>query len=240
MAKRPIYIPTIEGDTLVSTQHVEFQWFPGMTVSQKQKSIDSLHTSAMCLPEITQILEISSKSREPIGVALSAFNLMINTVKSNRTFSVESAFQSSKIFERGGPFLDILEKTSIEAKKDSRIQESGRLIGFKFFGVDWELEPQTAFYDWLYINALKKQPAYADQIQKYSAFTDIEFNPARSINCQAYSAALFVSLQHRNLLDYATSSKSAFLEIVTGAVVSNARQDESVQAGLPLNPILQP
>lgn len=240
MAKRPIYIPTIEGDTLVSTQHVEFQWLPGMTVSQKQKSIDSLHTSAMCLPEITQILEISSKSREPIGVALSAFNLMINTVKSNRTFSVESAFQSSKIFERGGPFLDILEKTSIEAKKDSRIQESGRLIGFKFFGVDWELEPQTAFYDWLYINALKKQPAYADQIQKYSAFTDIEFNPARSINCQAYSAALFVSLQHRNLLDYATSSKSAFLEIVTGAVVSNARQDESVQAGLPLNPILQP
>lgn len=240
MAKRPIYIPTIAGDKLVTTQYVEFQWFPGMAVSQKQKSIDSLHTSAMQLPNITKMLEISSKSREPIGVALSAFNLMINTQKFNRTFSVESAFQSSKIFERGGPFLDILEKTSIEAKKDSRIQESGRLIGFKFFGVDWELEPQTAFYDWLYINALKKQPAYADQIQKYSAFTDIEFNPKRSINCQAYSVALFVSLQRRNLLDYATSSKSAFLEVVTKAIVSNARQDESIQAGLPLNPILQP
>ncbi|UOG91180.1 MAG: hypothetical protein L3K52_13335 [Candidatus Thiothrix sulfatifontis] len=240
MAKRPIYISTIEGDILVTTQYVEFQWFPGMAVSQKQKSIDSLHTSAMQLPDITKMLEISSKSREPIGVALSAFNLMISTVKFNRTFSVESAYQSSKVFEHGGPFLDILEKTSIEAKKDPRIQESGRLVGFRFFGVNWELEPLTAFYDWLYINALKKQPTYADQIRDYSAFTDIEFNPERSINCQAYSVALFVSLQRRNLLDYATSSKSAFLEVVTKAVVSNARQDESVQAGLPLNPILQP
>ncbi len=240
MAKRPIYISTIESDILVTTQYVEFQWFPGMAVSQKQKSIDSLHTSAMQLPDITKMLEISSKSREPIGVALSAFNLMISTVKFNRTFSVESAYQSSKVFEHGGPFLDILEKTSIEAKKDPRIQESGRLVGFRFFGVNWELEPLTAFYDWLYINALKKQPTYADQIRDYSAFTDIEFNPERSINCQAYSVALFVSLQRRNLLDYATSSKSAFLEVVTKAVVSNARQDESVQAGLPLNPILQP
>lgn len=232
MAKRPIYIPTIEGVTLVTTRHAEFQWFPGMAVSQKQKSIDSLHASAMRLPDITKVLEISSKSREPIGVSLSAFNLMISTVKFNRTFSVESAYQSSKIFERGGPFLDILEKTSREAKKDPRIQESGRLVGFRFFDVDWELEPLTAFYDWLYINALKKQPAYADQIREYSAFTDIEFNPERSINCQAYSVALFVSLQRRNLLDYATSSKSAFIEVVTGAVISNARQDESVQAGL--------
>lgn len=239
MAKRPIYIPTVAGDMLVTTQYVEFQWFPGMAVSQKQKSIDSLHTSAMQLPNITKMLEISSKSREPIGVALSAFNLMINTQKFNRTFSVESAYQSSKVFERGGPFLDILEKTSIEAKKDPRIQESGRIVGFKFFGVNWELEPLTAFYDWLYINALKKQPTYADQIREYSAFTDIEFNPERSINCQAYSVALFVSLQRRNLLDYATSSKSAFLEVVTKAIVSNARQDEGIQAGLPLNPVLQ-
>ncbi|WP_124703241.1 DarT1-associated NADAR antitoxin family protein [Sulfuriferula multivorans] len=232
MAERPIYIPTIEGPTLVTTRHVEFQWVPGMAVSQKQKAIDSLHASAMQLPDIIKVLEISSKSREPIGVALSAFNLMISTVKFHRTFSVESAYQSSKVFECGGPFPDILEKTSRDAKKDPRIQASGRLLGFRFFGVDWELEPLTAFYDWLYINALKKHPAYSDQIREYSAYTDIEFNPKRSINCQAYSVALFVSLQRRNLLDHATSSKSAFIEVVTGSVISNARQDEVVQAGL--------
>jgi hypothetical protein len=46
MAERPIYIPTIEGVTFVTTRHIEFQWFPGMAVSQKQKSIDSLGVGA--------------------------------------------------------------------------------------------------------------------------------------------------------------------------------------------------
>lgn len=232
MAERPIYIPAIDGDTFVVTKYVEFQWYPGMAVSQKQKCINSLHEAAKQLPNIKTLLEVSSKSREDIGVELSAFNLMINTVKYNRSFSVESAFQSSKTFEHGGPYSDILKMTSREAKKDPRIKESGRLVGFRFFGTDWELEPLTAFYDWLYINALKKQPDHARQVLNYSAFTDIEFNPERSINCQAYSVALYASLQRRNLLEYAISSKSAFLEVVTGAVTSNARQDETIQAGL--------
>jgi hypothetical protein len=124
--------------------------------------------------------------------------------------------------------------TAREAKKDERIRESGRLTGFQFFGQHWGLEPQTAFYDWLYINALKKKEGVADQLARYSAFTDIEFNPERSINCQAYSVALFMSLHARKLLDEATSSKDAFLKIVSKAPVSNARQDETVQAGLRL------
>jgi len=231
MAERPIYIPCSDGASLVITRYVQFQWFPGMAITQKQKSIDALHASAMQLP-IERVLEISSKSKEPLGVALSAFNLMINTVKQNRTFSVESAYQGSKVFEHGGPYVDLLEKSSREAKKDPRIQESGKLRGFRFFGTDWELEPQTAFYDWLYINALKKQPRLATELESYSAFTDIEFNPERSINCQAYSVALFLSLQRRNKLDYATSSKPAFLEVVTGALVNNAREDETIQKGL--------
>ena len=31
----------------------------------------------------------------------------------------------------------------------------------------------------------------------YDAFTDIEFNPKKSYNCQAYSAALFKAANHR-------------------------------------------
>lgn len=229
MANRPIYIPNPTGQTLVTTRLVEFKWFPGMAVVQKQKSIESLHEAAKQLLGISSLLEVSSKSATPLGVDLSAFNLMITTLKYNKTFSVESAFQSSKVFERGGPFLDLLDKTSREAKKDERLQKSGRLKCFKFFGVEWGLEPQTAFYDWLYINALKKNSNYAEQIKEYSAFTDIEFNPERSINCQAYSVALFVSLQRRNLLEYATSSQAAFLEVVSGVPISNARQDDITQ-----------
>lgn len=234
MAERPIFIPVVEGPSLVKTKYVEFQWFPGMAVSQKQKSVDSLHAAACNLPDIGKVLEVSSKSREELGVALSAFNLTFTTVKQNRTFSVECAYQGSKVFERGGPFVDIFGKTSREAKKDERLLSSGRLTGFRFFGVDWELEPLTAFYDWLYINALKKQPSVTEQLIEYSAFTDIEFNPERSINCQAYSVALYMSLFKRNLLNDATSSKEAFLRTVGNALISNARQDESVQKGFQL------
>ena len=229
MAKRPIFIPTIEGSTLVQTKYVEFQWFPGMAISQKQKSIDSLHAAACKSLDIVKVLEVSSKSREKLGVALSAFNLSFITVKNKRTISVECAYQGSKVFERGGPFVDIYNKTSREAKRDERILSSGRLTGFHFYGINWELEPLTAFYDWLYIQALKKQPCVAEQLLKYSAFTDIEFNPERSINCQAYSVALYISLHKRNLLEEATFSKEAFLRTVSNAIISNVREDESVQ-----------
>ena len=234
MADRPVFIPVTRGPTLVTTEYVAFQWFPGMAISQKQKSIDSLHISARKLQGVSRVLEVSSKSREELGVALSAFNLTFTTVKHQRTFSVECAFQGSKVFEHGGPYVDLFEMTSRDAKRDERLRASGRLIGFRFFGTDWSLQPQTAFYDWLYINALKKQPSVTEQLLGYSAFTDIEFNPERSINCQAYSVALYVSLRNRGLFEEATSSKEAFLGIVGNAAVSNARQDETVQGGFRL------
>lgn len=234
MAERPLFFPVIDGSALVQTKYVEFQWFPGMSVSQKQKSVDSLHAAAHRLTDIHSVLEISSKSRKELGVALSAFNLTFTTIKQNRTFSVECAFQGSKVFEHGGPYIDIFNKTSREAKKDERLRSSGRLIGFRFFGMDWGLEPQTAFYDWLYINALKKHPGVTEQLLEYSGFTDIEFNPERSINCQAYSVALYVSLYKRQLLEEATSCKEAFLRIMDRATISNARQDETIQKGLEL------
>lgn len=234
MAERPLFIPAIEGPALVRTVYVEFQWFPGMAVVQKQKSVDSLHASALKLPSITKVLEVSSKSREDLGVSLSAFNLTFTTLKHSRTFSVECAYQGSKIFEHGGPYVDLFGMASREAKKDERLRSSGRLIGFRFFGINWGLEPPTAFYDWLYINALKKHPDVADRLMDYSAFTDIEFNPDRSINCQAYSVALYASLRKRQLLEEATSSKEAFLRTVGEAAISNARQDETIQGGLRL------
>ncbi|KTA76803.1 DarT1-associated NADAR antitoxin family protein [Aeromonas salmonicida] len=234
MAKRPVFIPTTEGTALVRTESIDFQWFPGMAVSQKQKSIDSLHASACKVLGINSVLEVSSKSHEELGIALSAFNLTFTTIKYNRTTSVECAFQGSKVFEHGGPFFDIFDMTSREAKKDERIRSSGRLIGFRFFGVEWELEPQTAFYDWLYINALKKLPHLTEKLLDYPAFTDIEFNPERSINCQAYSVALYISLHKRGLLEKAISSKEAFLHIVGNAPVCNAREDETIQGSLRL------
>ncbi|AUS40958.1 hypothetical protein CYD94_01035 [Ralstonia solanacearum] len=53
----------------------------------------------------------------------------------------------------------------------------------------------------------------------------------RSVNCQAYAVALFISLHKRRLLEDAASSKDLFLRTVGGAAISNAREDETVQSG---------
>lgn len=214
MAKRPVYVPKKDSSLAVFEKEIEFQWFPGMSKSQKQKSILSLHEAAKC-KDISPILEISSKSELELGVSLSAFNLNITTKKNKKTFSVESAFQGSKAFQRGGPYNDLLDKTSKEAKKDIRLKESGNLVRFVFFGKEFSLKPRTLFYDWLYINALNQNESLADEMLKYSGFTDIEFNPKKSINCQAYSAALFVSLSYASLLKDALESPDIFADVLS-------------------------
>lgn len=232
MASRPVFIPDLEGQALVTTRFLDFQWFAGLSLTQKQKSVIALHQAAHALPSIDKVLEVSTKSTEPLGAALSAFNLCFANLVPGNSLSVECAFQGSKVFEQGGPFTDIYAMTSREAKRDERLRVSGRLTGFEFANVQWPLEPQTAFYDWLYINALKHRADLADQLSEYSAFTDIEFSPQKSINCQAYSVALFVSLQKRNHLEQATASPAAFLRYLESRPVVSARQDDLAQGRL--------
>ena len=155
---------------------------------------------------------------------LSAFNLEIETVKKKHRFSVESAYQASKVFSQGGPYLDLLEETPWASKKDTRLKSSGRLLNFTFFGEDWELEPKTMFYDWLYINALAKNPSLLAQLKGCDAFTDIEFNPQKSINCQAHAAALYVSLDLRGMLREALNSSQSYRRMMGESML--ARHDK--------------
>lgn len=215
MAERPVFLSTPEIMGYVEEKDINFEWFPGFSVKQKQKSIESLHQSFKELYPSFKVLEVSSKSDKDLGVCLSAFNLTIKT-KNNKEFSVETAFQASKVFEHGGPFLDLYEKTSKEAKKDPRIKSSGKLLYFQFFSRRWELEPKTFFYDWLYTNALSLNENLTKEVLQYDAFTDIEFNPQKSINCQARSVSLFVSLYRAGILDEALSSVERFKELVYG------------------------
>jgi hypothetical protein len=52
-------------------------------------------------------------------------------------------------------------------------------------------------------------------LSKIDGFTDIEFNPEKSVNCQARSCAFFVALEKRDLLDEAMSSFENFSAIQT-------------------------
>ena len=227
MAERPVYLPNENGFPFVLIENVVFEWFAGFSVSQKQKSIHALHDSISDQLGITNLLEISSKSFNSLGNALSSFNLKIRTIKRSRVFSVECAYQASKVFEFGGPYLDLLDGSSKEAKKDPRLKSSGKLLRFRFYDQEWELEPKTAFYDWLYLNALKQNLPLGESVLEYSGFTDIEFNPEKSISCQARSAALFVSLHKRRLLEKALSSKEIFLLVTKDAFSDSERKRQS-------------
>lgn len=213
MATRPVFRSMLE-IPYYEPIDVNFQFYSGFSISQKQKSIKSLHEQYNKLCPHCSILEISSKSNSKLGIELSAFNLSIIT--SRRAFSVECAFQSSKVFEGGGPYIDLLNKSSREAKKDERLRKSGSLIAFNYFNTEFPLEPKDFFYNWLYINALNLNTKLSDEIIEYDSFSDIEFNPKKSINCQARAAAIFVALAKQELLGEALLSRNNFLKIVYG------------------------
>ena len=106
MAKRPIFIPA-PGGRLVDERAVEFEWFPGFAVSQKQRSIKSLHRSAADRCGLSRMLEVSTKSAEPLGVRLSAFNLSVDCDSQPHPILLEAAFQGSKVFSTRGPFTHL-------------------------------------------------------------------------------------------------------------------------------------
>lgn len=228
MASRPVFIVNQNKKDFVEEKNIIFEWFPGFSFTQKQKSVESLHYNIKSYNPELKVLEISSKSNEELGVLLSAFNLIIET-KNNKKFSVETAFQASKVFQYGGPYLDLYEKTSKEAKKDPRIRNSGNLLYFQFFSRKWELEPKTLFYDWLYMNALSLNKDLSREILNYDGFTDIEFNPEKSINCQAKSAALYVALYKANLLNKALSSVDNYKEIMCGDFNFKTKDEQNIE-----------
>lgn len=228
MATRPVFLPKPHHKPFVTVRELDFEWHPGFAVSQAQKSIQSLHAAA-ANQGIAPVLEISSKSPEPLGVSLSAFNLRFEVVL-GISMSVESAFQGSKVFENGGPFTDLYERSSRDAKTDTRLRASGNLIAFNLMGELFPLEPTTAFYDWLYIRALFANQELARQLLNYEGFTDIAFNPERSLNCQARSAGLFVALKRNPNIEIIriVEDKDYFLSLITN---SNAGKPSQLSLG---------
>ena len=233
MATRPVFIPLCAGPALVKTQFIDFGWVSGRDISIIQANVDSLHNETEKINlGIKNTLEVSTKSKKAIGCALSAFNLKYFSQQTQTEYPVECIYQASKVFGDNGPFKDLLKVSPASAKKDERLSSHGRLTHFMSNGVVWQTEPLTAFYDWIYINALWANQSLADKAVLYDAFTDIEFNPKRSMNCQAYSAALYTALFQRGLLQKALTSRESFLGLTGEFEISNSREDELSQPRL--------
>lgn len=200
MARRPVYIPITKAP-FVDVCIPEFPWNAGFSVTQKQKNIAALHEAFAKRFPNHKILEISSKSMQQIGKQLSAFNLMKEVPSIGKQVPVECVFQGGKVFSAGGPYIDLYTVSPKDAKRDPRLKSSGMLTNFYYEGITIPILPKTAFYNWLYIKALIENPEYAEQLLQFDAFTDIEFNPNASINCQAEAAAIFVSLSRLDLIE---------------------------------------
>ncbi len=202
MAKRIIFTPTeLHEPKLFNEILVDFTWVAGLAISQGQKSVSNLHTSALGIPGINSILEISTRSLDPLGLSLSAFNLEL--LQGGRKYPVESVYQSSKVFSDGGPYFDLLSASSLDAKRDPRLKSSGELIGFSFESQTWPVSSAPNFYDYLYIRALLENSSRLNLI-RFDAFSDLAFNQitikpklGKSFNCQARSAAIYSSLMNR-------------------------------------------
>lgn len=211
MAERPIFLPTPTQDELVMEVSVKLVWHSGFAEIQKKRNIHALHEAAARLG-YAPLLEVSTKSDDKVGQHLSAFHLKVHSPVGD--IPLECAFQGSKVFEFGGPYTDLFTVDPRTAKRDTRLRDSGRLMAFEFEGKRFPLEPKTVFYDWLYIGAIFPHREWLSRLSKFAGFTDIEFNPERSINCQARSVALFFSLKSSHLLDEAMESHESLLRVL--------------------------
>ena len=97
MANRPIFVVNDNKKELFKEVNIEFTFYNGFAVTQKAKSIQSLHDNAKKLG-YKNILEVSTKSDNKLGWQLSAFNLMVD-FDFDKKISLECAFQGSKVFE---------------------------------------------------------------------------------------------------------------------------------------------
>lgn len=192
MAIRPVF-EALASDPFVKETSVKFEFFSGLSVEQGRRSADSLHRAAHALG-MSPCLEVSSRSRMAEGLALSSFRLTAR-VGDLGPATVECLFQGSKVFERGGPYQDLYGVDSSAARRDARIRQSGRIVGFVLGRSHYPATPATAFYNWLYASALTDNESLLLFAMRFRAFTDIAFNPQKSLNCQARSLAVAVGMR---------------------------------------------
>ena len=72
------------------------------------------------------------------------------------------------------------------------------------------------------------------ELEAFQGFSDIVFNPNRSLNCQARAAALFVALSKNELIDeQILQDKDRYLVIITGKAQLPSAQSTPHQLTLP-------
>lgn len=209
MAERPVFV--VKNTYPFYTEvKVTFRYAAGFALVQRQKNIAAIHEAFFKEFPKSHILEACSKAPTELGKSLSPF--FLKDELEGKEYPIENIFQASKVFSKGGPYLQLLDMEAIKAKTTSLTKTSGPLLYYEYEGNKYPLDPKGWFYNWLYMNAFHKHTNLTKQAEKYNAFTDIAFNPKGS-TCQAKALAMYFGLKNKGLLEQALSSISAFLKI---------------------------
>ena len=134
---------------------------------------------------------------QEVGRRLSAFNLKIDVFGTMKC--LESVYQSSKVFAGSVQHEFLMDLDLFQAKREIRNLADGPIIEFRFMGEKFATEPNNAFYDWLYIRAISPYNDWIRRNLTYAAYSDIEFTPNKSLNCQARAVAEYHALSQRGL-----------------------------------------
>ncbi len=202
--KRPVFI-VLDKEPYFEQREIEFEFCTLDTFEGKQKNVFELHRAIKEIFPEMKVLEISTKSPDKEGTLLSAFNLKKYVVSEQKQFAVENIYQSSKVFENGKRYKDLLYMTAKQAKKDERLLKSGKVTEYIFEDEDgrekrYSVQPANLFFNYIYMTALKENEELARCLEKYDAFTDIEFDPETGVNCQAKAAAEYEGRRRNGLI----------------------------------------
>lgn len=164
---------------------IEFKWEPGMSTTQKTRSCINLHRAIQQYTGLSA-LDISTASPQPVGVKLSAFNLKLNGLP------VEVLYQGSKVYSDGYVAHKLYTADSLTAKRLSK-EYHGNVVGFDCFGTKYPTEPKSAFYDFIYLRAVRE--TFGNTVlTDATCFTDIQAKP-ELIACQARSFCEYKLMQ---------------------------------------------
>ena len=121
---------------------MKLEWFGGFALSQKRKCEIGLHNIFLHVFPDYKTLEVSCASTNQLGKRLSAMNLPkeVNVVIDDNIHkgitSVESVFQSSRIYDDGneqiGPFPEYLMVSGKDSKKNVKEASKG-LHSYRYF-----------------------------------------------------------------------------------------------------------
>lgn len=215
---RPIFLPCSRYPyyEVWNAQMVNF--VPSTSMERAQRNIKEVFRVFDKRFPNKKLLEISLASLQlPLGKDLCPQYLKKNIPSKGGLFPVESLFQASKVFVEGGPYEDLYDYDALEIKDDPRLLHSGILTSYRFENQEYPLHPKTAFFDYMYMQALlePQNAEICNQLLEYDAFCDILFQEKRDFVCPARSAVVFVSLMRLGILQKMHSFEE-FCTVITG------------------------